>query len=292
MGTRRRSPVAIRVPVPVSAPNGRQRAPRRSRLPASGRLPFPFPAPSPFLFPSLWEHVLGEEQRGSSAPEVAAAAVVPLRACAITRVDACARAHVRDDVRRMRPWAWERVHVCACPRMCRARGGTLVLPREQVRVGACARVVASHAHVPLAPASSSGSRDPPAGTWCPCHGHSPCLLLGGRDDDGPTDLTGLRDQWRKGRAGAGTRGGGPGGPLCAVPHGRTPGGEPGTQAGLGSAADGDRPARGWAPGMDGGGGGMGGLLTGPRPSSGARGTQDELSAHLLDIRGSALSGAA
>lgn len=185
-----------------------------------------------------------------------------------------------------------RACVCVCPRMCRARGGTRALPREQVRVGACARVVASHAHVPLAPASSSGSRDPPAGAWCPCHGHSPCLLLGGRDDDGPTDLTGLRGQWRKGRAGAGTRGGGPGGPLCAVPHGRTPGGEPGTQEGLGSAADGDRPARGWAPGMDGGGGGVGGLLTGPRPSSGARGTQDELSAHLLDIRGSALSGAA
>lgn len=58
----------------------------------SGRLPFPFPAPSPFLFPSLWEHVLGEKQRGSSAPEVAAAAVVPLRACAITRVDACVHA--------------------------------------------------------------------------------------------------------------------------------------------------------------------------------------------------------
>lgn len=109
MGTRRRSPAAVRASVPLSAPNGRQRAPRRSRLPASGRLPFPFPAPSPFLFPSLWEHVWGEKQRGSSAPEVAAAAVVPLRACAITRVGACARAHVRDDVHRMRPWAWERV---------------------------------------------------------------------------------------------------------------------------------------------------------------------------------------
>lgn len=129
MGTRRRSPAAVRVSVPVSAPNGRQRVPRRSRLPASGRLPFPFPAPSPFLFPSLWEHVLGEEQRGSSAPEVAVAAVVPLRACAITRVDACARAHVRDDVRRMRPWAWERVHVCACVHACDMPVGARVSSR-------------------------------------------------------------------------------------------------------------------------------------------------------------------
>lgn len=117
----------------MSAPNGRQRAPRRSRLPASGRLPFPFPAPSPFLFPSLWEHVLGEKQRGSSAPEVAAAAVVPLRACAITRVGACARAHVRDDVRRMRPWAWERVHVCACVHACDMPVGA----RVSFRVSRC-----------------------------------------------------------------------------------------------------------------------------------------------------------
>lgn len=72
---------------------------------------------------------MGEEQRGSSAPEVAAAAVVPLRACAITRVDACARAHVRDDVRRMRPWAWERVHVCACVHACAVPVGALVSSR-------------------------------------------------------------------------------------------------------------------------------------------------------------------